>query len=79
MTLILRGRRFGFSLEEIRQWLMIYQQKGTQPQLQEWVAMADRQLQALSQQQEALSAAIADLRALRDTAVADLAKLPPQT
>jgi len=41
--------------------------------------MADRQLQALSQQQEALSAAIADLRALRDTAVADLAKLPPQT
>jgi DNA-binding transcriptional MerR regulator len=79
MTLILRGRRFGFSLEEIRQWLLIYQQKGTQPQLQEWVAMADRQLQALSQQQEALSAAIADLRALRDTAVADLAKLPPQT
>ena len=79
MTLILRGRRFGFSLEEIRQWLMIYQQKGTQPQLQEWVAMADRQLQALSKKQEALSAAIADLRALRDTAVADLAKLPPQT
>ena len=23
MTLILRGRRFGFSLEEIRQWLLI--------------------------------------------------------
>lgn len=28
MTLVLRGRRFGFSLEEIRQWLLIYQQKG---------------------------------------------------
>jgi DNA-binding transcriptional MerR regulator len=24
MTLILRGRRFGFSLEEIRQWLELY-------------------------------------------------------
>ena len=30
MTLILRGRRFGFSLEEIRQWLLIYRQKGTE-------------------------------------------------
>lgn len=77
MTLILRGRRFGFSLEEIRQWLLIYQQKGTKPQLQEWVAMAERQLLALEQQQEALCAAIADLRTLRDSAAADLAKLPP--
>ena len=24
MTLILRGRRFGFSLEQIRQWLEMY-------------------------------------------------------
>ena len=32
MTLILRGRRFGFSLEEIRQWLLVYRQKGTRPQ-----------------------------------------------
>ncbi len=29
MKLILRGRRFGFSLEDIRQWLMIYGEKGT--------------------------------------------------
>ena len=79
MTLILRGRRFGFSLEEIRQWLLIYQQKGTQPQLQEWVAMADRQLQELGAQHQSLEAAIADLRALRDKAAADLSKLPPPT
>ena len=25
MTLILRGRKWGFSLEEIRQWLLIYE------------------------------------------------------
>ena len=24
MTLILRGRKFGFQLEELRQWLLIY-------------------------------------------------------
>ena len=30
MTLILRGRRFGFSLEDIRKWLLIYANQGTQ-------------------------------------------------
>jgi DNA-binding transcriptional MerR regulator len=79
MTLILRGRRFGFSLEEIRQWLLIYQQSGTKPQLQAWVAMADRQLDDLARQQEALTAAVADLRALRATAALELEKLPPET
>jgi DNA-binding transcriptional MerR regulator len=33
MTLILRGRRFGFSLEEIRQWLEIYDKRGTDAQM----------------------------------------------
>lgn len=66
MTLILRGRRFGFSLEEIRQWLEIYQQKGTREQNQIWVEMADRQLDVLTRQQADLAATIADLRVLRD-------------
>ena len=34
MTLILRGRKFGVKLEEIRQWLLIYEQDGTQAQMQ---------------------------------------------
>lgn len=72
MTLILRGRRFGFSLEEIRQWLMMYQQKGTKPQLEAWIAMADRQLAELGRQRDELSTAIADLEALRGTAVQQL-------
>ncbi|MES2967139.1 MAG: MerR family DNA-binding transcriptional regulator [Pseudomonadota bacterium] len=76
MTLILRGRRFGFSLEEIRQWLLIYRQKGTRDQLQAWLALADRQLGALEQQREELETSIADLRALRETAVGEIAKLP---
>lgn len=72
MTLILRGRRFGFSLEEIRQWLLIYGRKGEKPQLQAWVALADRQLAELDRQHAELNTAIADLRTLRDTALREL-------
>ena len=75
MKLILRGRRFGFSLEEIRQWLLIYGKKGERPQLEAWLQLADRQLQALDKQKAELDASIADLRALRETAVAELDKL----
>jgi DNA-binding transcriptional MerR regulator len=76
MKLILRGRRFGFSLEEIRQWLLIYGKKGERPQLETWLALADRQLEALDKQRAELDLALADLRALRATAVAELEKLP---
>ncbi len=65
MTLILRGRRFGFSLEEIRQWLLIYETKGTKLQMEAWVAMADRQLIALHAQRDALDATITELHSLR--------------
>lgn len=68
MTLILRGRRFGFSLEEIRQWLLIYETEGTRPQMQALVALADRQLVELRRQRAELDSAIADLEALRETA-----------
>ena len=77
MTLILRGRRFGFSLEEIRQWLLIYRQQGTRPQLQAWLQMADRQLADLDRQRGDLDGTIADLRALRQTAVDELTRPPP--
>lgn len=73
MTLILRGRRFGFGLEEIRQWLELYGQKGTRPQLEAWVGMADRQLMVLAAQKAELEATIADLRALRDQTAEGLA------
>ena len=75
MKLILRGRRFGFSLEEIRQWLLIYGRKGERPQLEAWLQLADRQLVALEQQKAELDASIADLRALRETAVQEMGKL----
>jgi DNA-binding transcriptional MerR regulator len=75
MKLILRGRRFGFSLEEIRQWLMIYGKKGERQQLEEWVRLADRQLVELDRQRTELKASIADLRSMRETAVQEMARL----
>ena len=67
MKLIMRGRRFGFSLEEIRQWLLIYDKKGTAAQMAEWVKLADRQLLVLAGQKAQLEAAIDDLKNLRNT------------
>jgi DNA-binding transcriptional MerR regulator len=66
MTLILRGRRFGFSLEEIRQWLLIYEQKGSREQHEVWLALADRQLKLLDEQIAELQNARDDLKSLRD-------------
>ncbi|MEO0655397.1 MAG: MerR family DNA-binding transcriptional regulator [Pseudomonadota bacterium] len=66
MTLILRGRRFGFSLEEIRQWLLIREEQGTEEQMKVWVDAADRQIEALTQEREELDRTIEELRMLRD-------------
>ena len=76
MTLILRGRRFGFSLEEIREWLTLYGNKGERPQLEQFLSMADRQLAELQRQQAELEVTITDLKALRATAVDQLGTLP---
>lgn len=76
MKLIMRGRRFGFSLEDIRQWLLIYQQKGTRAQYQVWVDFATRQLDVLAGQRADIDAAIADLRTLRDETVRLVADMP---
>ena len=67
MTLILRGRKFGFQLEELRQWLMIYDQDGTQAQMNVFLEMADRKLIELSEQQKQLEDTIQELKALRKT------------
>jgi DNA-binding transcriptional MerR regulator len=66
MTLILRGRKFGFALEEIRQWLLIYEQEGTEAQMRSWIELANRQLSELADQRAQLDDAINELKALRD-------------
>lgn len=66
MTLILRGRRWGFSLEEIRQWLLLYEHQGTEEQTRTFVEYADRQLEALAKERKQLDETIADLQKSRD-------------
>ena len=68
MKLIMRGRRFGFSLEEIRQWLEMYETEGTETQMKVWVEQADRQLHVLRKQQSELGVTIELLKNLRDEA-----------
>lgn len=74
MTLILRGRRFGFSLEEIRQWLLMYHQHGNDGQLTAFVGLADRQLAVLREQRAELDATIQDLEAVRQTSIDQIGK-----
>lgn len=72
MTLILRGRRWGFSLEEVRQWLLIYEEKGTEAQLGAFVELADRQLGVLEEQRRQLDETIEELRQQRAQVAAAL-------
>ncbi|MEL6701407.1 MAG: MerR family DNA-binding transcriptional regulator [Pseudomonadota bacterium] len=67
MTLILRGRRWGFSLEDIRQWLLIYESDGTEAQNMAFVDLADRQLAELRAKQAELADTIAELEELRES------------
>src|SRR6056297_2619151 len=71
MTLILRGRRWGFALEEIRQWLLIYEEEGTEAQMRNWLAQADRKLAEMQRQRDALDTAMEELRATRDATARD--------
>ena len=73
MTLIMRGRKFGIKLEEIRQWLKIYENEGTKAQMSAFVEMADHQLVELEEQAEQLSDAIKELRTLREETTKKLA------
>ena len=72
MTLIMRGRRFGFSLEELRQWLQVYDKEGSTAQMQAWIPIAQEKLAILKQQQEELKGAITDLSTMIDTISAEL-------
>lgn len=67
MTLILRGRRFGFSLEQVRQWLLLYDEDPQgEAQQKAWVELADTQLSVLAEQRKELDDIIDELRELRN-------------
>ncbi len=63
MTLILRGKRFGFSLEEIRQLLDLYDHgDGQRLQISRTLSIARERLAELERRRDELTAAIHDLR-----------------
>lgn len=66
MVLILRGRRWGFSLEEIRQWLEVYENRGSSAQMEILVDHAGRKLAELEEQRQQLDETIEELRKVRD-------------
>ncbi len=63
LKLILRGKRFGFSLEEIRQLLALYNKGDRQrTQLERTYQIAQQRLKEMERQRDELNDAIADLR-----------------
>lgn len=74
MKLIMRGRRFGFQLEGIRQWLLIYENDGNEAQMRTFVRNATHQLEILAEQRQQLDEAMDELRDLRDETASSLAQ-----
>ena len=69
MTLILRGRKFGFLLEEVRQWLLIYDEDGTEAQVEAFLVMSETKLDELKKQREQLEATLKELQDMREKAI----------
>jgi DNA-binding transcriptional MerR regulator len=62
LTLILRGKRFGFSLEDIRQLLGMYDRNGSnEAQLAKTMELGQARLTQMEQQRRELDVAIAEL------------------
>ena len=76
LKLILRGKRFGFSLEEIRQLLDLYYMDDSQEtQLRETYVLAEKHLADMQAQRAELDDAISELKAQMDWGQARLKQL----
>ncbi|PWR01498.1 MerR family transcriptional regulator [Meridianimarinicoccus roseus] len=76
LKLILRGKRFGLSLEEIRQILDLYRPDGDpHPQLREACAIGERHLDRMIAQRAALDEAILELEQQLATGRTQIAEL----
>ncbi len=75
LKLILRGRRFGFTLEEIRQWLDMYNgHNDNRAQMERMVEMSTAQIAELESRKSQLQEAIDELSGLRQLTLDQLQK-----
>lgn len=76
VKIIRQGRRFGFPLEEIRQWLELYDHKDqNRAQMEAWIEMSTRQLAELEKRKVELSEITEQLTDLRTNTLNSLNKL----
>ncbi len=74
LKLILRGKRFGFSLEDIRQTLAMYDRNGSnEGQLARIYELAHNRLHQMEAQRAELDVAIAELRVELEAGAASIA------
>ncbi|WP_042247548.1 MerR family DNA-binding transcriptional regulator [Paracoccus sp. PAMC 22219] len=79
LILILRGKRFGFSLEQIRQLLQLYEPGGTnRAQIAATIEVGRDRLADMERQYAELSEAIADLRQQISDATGRLSAAPTE-
>ena len=77
MILILRGKRLGFSLREIREYLEFYDMDTSQaPQIRLLLKLVRARLATLEEQERALDEILAELREVERQAVAALESKP---
>ena len=75
LILILRGKRLGFSLRDISEYLSLYDADRTQrAQVSKLVDMVDQRMEMLEQQLHDLETTIGELREIRKLAAERLAK-----
>ena len=80
LRLILRGKRFGFSLEDIRQLLDMYDREGTnEAQLTRTFVLARQRLSQMEAQRAELDTAIAELKTQLSEGEAALATFRRET
>ena len=79
LQLILRGKRLGFSIREIKEFLDLYDAAPTQrEQMQHLVAQIRVRMKQLERQQTALEMTIAELKSMDEQACARIAELSGQ-
>ncbi|SFR42288.1 MerR family transcriptional regulator [Litoreibacter janthinus] len=78
MKLIMRGRKFGFSLEDIRQWLDMYNSDHqNRAQMEAVIKFADKQMGELQSRRQQIEESIKELQELREQVAKELLQNPP--